>query len=161
MAREQPIELFMPPNMLKAKAGGGFGGMDLAAIKRAESAMENLKTEFGGMAADGITALSAARNAYLAKADPASRSALLRAALDLKGQAGTFGFPLMARVAGSLTKMLTDAPEGVALPLKLVDAHVSAMTVIHRQNITGSEDKIALALIAELDSQVGQLLKAA
>jgi hypothetical protein len=35
------------------------------------------------------------------------------------------------------------------------------MTVIHRQNITGSEDKIALALIAELDSQVGQLLKAA
>ncbi|HJR57680.1 MAG TPA: Hpt domain-containing protein [Rhizomicrobium sp.] len=160
MARQQPIELFMPPNMLKAKAGGGFGGVDLAAIKRAEGAMENLKAEFGNMAADGISALGAARDAYLAKADPASRGALLRAAHDLKGQAGTFGFPLMARVAGSLTKMLTEAPEGVVLPLKLVDAHVAAMTVIHRQNITGSEDKIALALIAELDSQVGQLLKA-
>ncbi len=26
MARKQPIELFMPPNMLKAKVGGGRGG---------------------------------------------------------------------------------------------------------------------------------------
>ena len=25
MARQQPIELFMPPNMLKAKVGGGGG----------------------------------------------------------------------------------------------------------------------------------------
>ena len=41
MAREQPIELFMPPNMLKAKVGGGgFSGLDMAAIKRAEAAME-------------------------------------------------------------------------------------------------------------------------
>jgi chemotaxis protein histidine kinase CheA len=158
MARQQPIELFMPPNMLKAKAGGGFGGVDMAAIKRAESAMETLKTEFGGMAADGIQALGAARDAYAAKADPAGRAGLVRAAHDLKGQAATFGFPLMARVAGSLTKMLTEAPEGTVLPMKLVDAHVSAMQVIHRQNITGSEDKVALALIAELDSQVGQLL---
>ena len=159
MARQQPIELFMPPNMLKAKAGGGFGGVDLGAIKRAESAMETLKSEFGGMAADGIQALGAARDAYAANPDPASRAALLRAAFDLKGQAATFGFPLMARVAGSLSKLLTDVPEGVIPPMKLVDAHCSAMQVIHRQNMTSSDDKIALALIAELDSQVGQLLK--
>ena len=32
MARQQPIELFMPPNMLKAKVGGGLGGIDMAAM---------------------------------------------------------------------------------------------------------------------------------
>ncbi len=33
MAREQPIELFMPPNMLKAKVGGGpnLHGVKMAA----------------------------------------------------------------------------------------------------------------------------------
>jgi len=31
--RQQPIELFMPPNMLKAKVGGGLGGIDMAAMK--------------------------------------------------------------------------------------------------------------------------------
>ena len=50
MAREQPIELFMPPNMLKAKVGGLFSGIDMAAIKRAETAMETLKSEFTGWA---------------------------------------------------------------------------------------------------------------
>ena len=159
MARQQPIELFMAPNMLKAKAGGGFGGVDLSAIKRAESAMESLKTEFAVMAADGIRTLSAACDDYAAKADPASRAALLRAAHDIKGQAATYDFPLMGRVAASLGKLLGEAPEGVALPMNLVDAHVSAMQVIHRKNITGNTDKVALALIGELDAQVGALLK--
>jgi hypothetical protein len=159
MARQQPIELFMPPNMLRAKAGGGFGGVDLGAMKRAEAAMETLKGEFAGMAADGVNALAAAREAYAAKADPASRAALLRAALDIKGQATTFGFPLMGRVAASLTRLLGETPESVMPPMKLVEAHVAAMQVIHRKNISGSDDKIALALIAELDAQVGSLLK--
>ena len=35
MSRQQPIELFMPPNMLKAKVGGSFVGLDMAAINRA------------------------------------------------------------------------------------------------------------------------------
>ena len=43
--------------------------------------------------------------------------------------------------------------------MKLVDAHITAMQVIHRKNIRGSDDKVALALIAELDEQVGALLK--
>ena len=40
MARQQPIELFMPPNMLKAKVGGTYAGIDTAAIMRAEAAIE-------------------------------------------------------------------------------------------------------------------------
>ena len=36
MKREDPIEIFMPPNILKAKAGGRHGGLDMGAIKRAE-----------------------------------------------------------------------------------------------------------------------------
>ncbi len=36
--RQQPIELFMPPNMLKAKVGGGLGGVDMGAMKRAGNA---------------------------------------------------------------------------------------------------------------------------
>ena len=45
MAKEQPIEIFMPPNVLKAKVGGS-GILDLGAVKRAEAAIEELKEEF-------------------------------------------------------------------------------------------------------------------
>lgn len=159
MARQQPIELFMPPNMLKAKAGGGFGGVDLGAIKRAESAMENLKGEFAGMAGDSVAALVEAHRAYAEQASPDSRAALLRAAHDIKGLAGTLEYPLMGRVAASLSHLLIEAPDIKMLPLKLVEAHVVAVQIIHRQSITNSTDKGTLALLAELEAQVGTVLK--
>lgn len=154
MKRQQPIELFMPPNMLKAKAGGGLGGIDMAAMKRAEGAIETLKTEFADMMADDVKTLVAARARY-AKA-PDGRAALMRAAHDIKGQAATFQFPLIARVAGSLAKLIGELPG--ALPDALVDAHVTAIQVIHRQNLQDENDKTALALCAELDARVSELL---
>ena len=42
------------------------------------------------------------------KATVLSRSALLRAAHDIKGQAPTFNYPLIARVAGSLSRLIDD-----------------------------------------------------
>ena len=66
----------------------------------------------------------------------------------------------MGRVAGSLCKLLSDAPEGVMLPLKLVEAHVAAVQVTLRQNIKDNADKGTLALLAELEKQVAAVLKA-
>src|SRR5476651_1642252 len=95
MTRQHPIELFMPPNMLKAKVGGGLGGMDMAAMKRAESAMDGLKNQFGDWIASDVRALIEARAAYAKSPDADTRGALLRRAHDIKGQAPTFDFPLI------------------------------------------------------------------
>ena len=46
MADKRPIEIFMPPNILKAKVGGSIAGLDMAAIQRAEKAVAALQTEF-------------------------------------------------------------------------------------------------------------------
>ena len=158
MGRQQPIELFMPPNMLKAKAGGGLGGMDMAALKRADQAMETLQGEFAGMIADDVKNLVAARAKFAAAPDAVTRSALLRAAFDIKGNAPTFDFPLIARVAASLSRLIGELPDTAPLPAGLVDAHVSAIQVIHRMNIHTTDDKMAQTLCAELDAKVGELL---
>jgi HPt (histidine-containing phosphotransfer) domain-containing protein len=160
MKRQQPIELFMPPNMLKAKAGGGLGGIDMAAMKRAEGAIETLKTEFGDMMADDVKTLIAARAHYVKASGATGRAALMRAAHDIKGQAATFQFPLIARVAASLAKMIGELPPDTAIPATLIDAHVTAIQVIHRQNMQAENDATALALCAELDARVGEVLEA-
>jgi chemotaxis protein histidine kinase CheA len=160
MAREHPIELFMPPNILKAKTGGGFGGIDLGAIKRAESAMESLKSGFTDMAGDDVKALAAARDRHAADPGPENRAALGRAAHDLKGAAAGYGFALIGRVAASLCKLISETPETHPLPARLVEAHVSAIQVIHRKGLTGADDVLALTLITELDAQVQALAKA-
>jgi chemotaxis protein histidine kinase CheA len=159
MSRQQPIELFMPPNMLKAKVGGGLGGVDMAAMKRAEGALDNLKSEFGDWIADDVKVLMAARARFAQTPDDASRGGLMRAAHDIKGQAATFNFPLIARVAGSLSRLIGELPESQTLSLGLVDAHVNAIQVIHRQGIQDTNDKMAQTLCAELDARVEETLK--
>lgn len=158
MARQQPIELFMPPNMLKAKVGGGLGGIDMAAMKRAEQAMDGLKSEFAGWIADDVKKLIAARTRYSQTPDESARAALLRAAHDIKGQAPTFNYPLIARVAATLSRLIGELAPTATIPVALVDAHVNAIQVIHKLAMQDTNDKTAQALCAELDARVDEIL---
>jgi hypothetical protein len=159
MAKQQPIELFMPPNILKAKVGGTNVGLDTSAIKRAEAAMETLKAEFGDWINADVAHLVASRDTYAANPDGAAYGGLYRASHDLKGQALTFEHPIVARVASSLCKLL-DGPNGVA-PLPLIDAHVNAIRVLVRQNVKNAADPTTSAVASELEARVTEILAAA
>jgi chemotaxis protein histidine kinase CheA len=155
MGRQLPIEIFMPPNMLKAKVGSAIGGIDMAALKRGEAAMAVLQEEFTDWLAADIAKLAQMREAYAKAPNDAVRGELFRAAHDLKGQADTFGFPMIGRVASSLTRLI-DA-KGADLPLGLVDAHVAAVRVIFRDKIKTMDNKMAQALADELEARVAEL----
>jgi chemotaxis protein histidine kinase CheA len=154
MPKEQPIEIFMPPNMLKAKVGGTIGGLDMAAIKRAEAAMETLKTEFADWVGDDVNHLMQCRDRFAKARDVASRDELFRAGHDIKGQAATFEYPLIARVAGSLCSLIDaqKTPDAVLLPL--VDAHVDAIRIIFRDRIQDRSNRMAVELADELEASV-------
>ena len=154
---QDDVEVFMPPNVLKAKVGN-FSGIDMSAIKRAENAMDSLKDNFAEWAQDDVRRLVEARNRFAKQPDNESRAALLRAAHDMKGQAATFNFPLIAQVAGSLAYLIHDLPEGKELSLKLVDAHVNAVQVIHKQNLTDMSNPVAVTLAKELEARVAELM---
>lgn len=156
MAKEKPIEIFMPPNMLKAKVGGRVAGIDMAAVKRAELALANLKTEFDDWIRRDVDVLVESCAAYKANQSEETRGGLYRASHDLRGQALTFEFPLVARVASSFCKLLDGQEKKV--PLALVDAHVNAIRVIVRQNIKDETDKVAKTLADELDASVAEYL---
>jgi chemotaxis protein histidine kinase CheA len=160
MARKKPIELFMPPNMLKAKVGGGHGGPDLAAMERAEQALTKLQSEFADWMAEDVRALTDVRAHYARTQEDGARNALLRTAHDIKGQAATFHYPLIARVAASLSRLIDELPQGAPVPPTLVDAHVDAILVIHKNKLQNAEDKTALALCAALDARVTEVLAA-
>ena len=108
MTKQQSVEFFMPPNMLKAKVGGGSGRLDKAAIKRAELVMANLKKDFGQWIEADVERLSERFDVFVAEASDSARDDLFRASLDLKGQASTFEFPLAARIASSLCRLLNE-----------------------------------------------------
>jgi hypothetical protein len=161
MSREHPIELFMPPNMLKAKVGGSHGGIDTAAIMRAEAAMETLKSEFGDWFTSDVDRLVVCRDAFAARKDAAALGDLLRASVDIKGQATTFGFPLVSRVAASLCRLINMMPPSETVPLNLIDAHVLAIRIIFRDKINDTTNRMALELLKELDARVAETVEPA
>ena len=158
MPRQQPIEIFMPPNVLKAKVGSGTPGIDAAAIKRAETAIAELKHEFGGWMTEDVDKLMTARDAFAAKRSQANYGALYRAAHDLKGQGASFDFPMVARIAASICRLTDGHADPEKLPLNLIDAHVDAIKIAVRDNIREVATGTASALAQELERQVAQVV---
>jgi len=152
MTNKRPIEIFMPPNVLKAKMGNG--ALDLSAVQRAEQAIDDLKGELTGWVTEDVNRLVEAQQAYTKQSDAETLGDLYRAAHDLKGQATTFDFPLVSRVAASLCKLTDDTNFGLPLPLSLIAAHIDAIKVIVRDNLKDPSDQMATVLSAELERQV-------
>jgi chemotaxis protein histidine kinase CheA len=160
MAKQLPIELFMPPNILKAKVGGVAVGLDMAAVKRADVAMQNLKSEFTDWMSKDVERLAAAHQRFLKERNMVAREDLFRASHDIKGQAATFNFPLIAQAASSLCKLIDETKTVDALPPHLIEAHVAAIRVIFREKINGASDTTAQLLMNELDARVKETLGA-
>jgi chemotaxis protein histidine kinase CheA len=157
MGRQLPIEIFMPPNMLKAKVGSAIGGIDMAAIKRGEAAMAVLQVEFTDWLAVDVARLAEVREGYAKAPNDTTRGELFRAAHDLKGQADTFGFPMIGRVASSLTRLIDVVGTKSDVPLGLIDAHVAAVRVIFRDKIKTMDNKMAQVLANELEGRVAEI----
>jgi chemotaxis protein histidine kinase CheA len=157
MTNKRPIEIFTPPNVLKAKMGNGKLG--LSAVRRAEQAIDDLKGEFTGWVMHDVDRLVEAGQAYVKQSNEETLADLYRAAHDLKGQAATFDFPLIARVASSLCMLTDDTSYGLPLPLKLIEAHIDAIKVIVRDNLKDPSDQTGTELAVELETQVAGFLK--
>ena len=157
MAGKKPIEIFMPPNMLKAKVSSG--GLSSSVIKKAEASIEELRGEFAGWIATNVNRLVERRDSYQAQADDHALSNLHRASHDLKGQASTFEFPLIARVASSLCQLTDEVNHGLDLPVTLINAHVDAIKVIMREGIKDPSNQMAVILAGELEGQVSAFLE--
>lgn len=161
---KKKVEIFMPPNTLRAKVGSGPIGMiaiDPSIIKRAEAAVEDLRQEFDSWLQIDISSLANSFAAFTHERNAANAGALFRAAHDLRGQAQTFEYPLIARIAGSLAKLMDGMQSLEFAPLPLVTAHVNAIHVIHRDKIKDVNNRMALVLAEELEGRVLQTLQGA
>lgn len=162
MATSNKAEIIMPPNTLRVKLGGGSGiTIDHDAIQRAEKAVDTLKVEFTGWLAQDIASLTNGFAAFSKDRSHHNADTLYRAAHDLKGQATTFEYPLVARIAASLARLMQGLRSLEAAPLPLVEAHVNAIHAIHRDKIKDISNLVALTLTEELEGRVISTLERA
>lgn len=94
-----PAQVIRPPNTLRMKVGGSFGGIDAGAIAKAEQALQAMSSQFGQWLQDELDKLDGARadirdSGY----NPATAEALYFRAHDLKGLGSTYQYPLVTRL---------------------------------------------------------------
>lgn len=118
----------------------------VAAAARAAAAMKEMSAQFDTWLREELEKLEAARQAY--HASGVETSGLAGRAHDLKGLGGTYDYPLVSRIAGSLQRVLETAPSDAGL----VDAHVDAIHAVVRDEMHDPLHPVGLALAQSLDA---------
>lgn len=155
MARQKPIEIFTPPNALKAKVGGSLSPLDKGAIAKAENALASLSDEFQKWIEDELARLDEAWTKFGAEEDRAAGVTQVHAvAHDLKGLAKTYEYPLVGRMAASLCRMTNDEVDRSKSPPILIKAHIDGIRAAIKGRIKTEENPVGMALVTELEQRV-------
>lgn len=150
-----PAQVIRPPNTLRLKVGGGFGGIDAGTIARAEEALKSMSSQFGQWLHDEIIKLDAAQAAVRDQGlNAQTAEGLYFRAHDLKGLGSTYQYPLVTRLAGSLCRLLDDQTKRLSAPVTLLDAHVDAIRAVVRDQIQTDEHPTGRVLAEALEAEV-------
>ena len=161
MSDNSTVQVIQAPNTLRLKVGGRLGGIDPAAIAKAEAALKSLSGNFAEWLNDELVKLDAARQRIRSEGlTVETAEALYLRAHDLKGLGATYEFPLVTRIAGSLCKLIDDPESRLEAPMFLVDAHIDGIKASVRGNIRSEDHPIGRKLVEELEGRVAQLTPA-
>jgi len=153
-------EIITPDNKLRqAVSSRPLAPGEAHPVERAERALANLSAEFSTWMDTECERLDAARRAIAADGFTAlNKEALFHAAHDIKGEAATFGFPLVAPAAESLCRLIELTPEVTRIPAILVDQHVAAVRAIHREYSRSDAKALAATLTKRLRAVTDEFL---
>jgi HPt (histidine-containing phosphotransfer) domain-containing protein len=152
-------EVITPPHELRRAVAPGGDVVD-DPVARAEAALAELSSEFSSWMESECNRLEAARQD--AKRDgftQKTHEVLFRAAHDIKGEAGTFGYPAVAGIANSLCRLVEHTPDMERIPLPLVDQHVDAVRAVVREYGRPDLLEAAAALTKRLREVTDEFLK--
>jgi chemotaxis protein histidine kinase CheA len=135
-------EVITPPNPLARAVSHAAAEDD--PVARAEAALTQLSSEFSRWMDDECGKLDKARERTReAGMTGYPVEALFRAAHDIKGQAATFGFPMVAEVADSLCRLIERARDPQRIPPDLIDQHIAAVRAVIREQGRPRAEEIA------------------
>jgi hypothetical protein len=151
------VEIIQPEFHLAVKLGPGKG-IDPAILERAEQAVAALADSYIEWASKDVGRLQVAVNAARARGEDAPLDELRSIAHEVRGQGGSFGYPLISRVATSLYRLLREHPTLPAGGFGVVDKHIDALRAVVAQRVKGDGGALGQQLAGELEAMVDRLL---
>lgn len=152
---EGEFEIIERPNVLKAKVGKQVP-VDLAALARADAVIESFKESYDARVARELEDMEALfTEMKLTKRFNLRR--ILIASHEVRGEAGTYGYPLLSAISQSLCELLPQISNPSALQLEAIDAHIKAMRTIVRHKIMDDGGDLGKQVVKSLVAVVKKL----
>jgi hypothetical protein len=152
-------DIDMRPFRPRGGAAAPLGNINADTIRRAEEAIGKLASQYRDWVRGDIVklrALVAAATADGQMRDGAYRD-IRQIAHDLRGQGTTFGYPLVTRIAQSVSQTLKERTDGADLDAALA-AHVDALAAVIDGDIADPQGTSAGKLIETLQAAIGRSL---
>lgn len=146
-AEDAPPEAeFTPPSyILKAKSPPTETPLDTA-LEQANAVLAELAKQYPELAQEKITELEA----EAARGVSAAPRALFAIAHDLRGQGGTFGFPLVTDIAASLCTLLEEQERIDDTLSEAIQVHIDSLKLVLGEPIRGDGGAQGAELLAGL-----------
>lgn len=121
-------------------------------LARAEAALAGIAGRYLDWANADLVSLEAAMAGVLADPSPSNDhlARLFQVAHDMKGQAGTFGYPLVTEIAGRLCRLIDSDPRPLADKLEPARALVEALRRVLDARLAGDGGDEGRRILAKL-----------
>lgn len=154
---KKKVWIFRLPKGLKKKLSTGMGGADEPAfdpslLQAAEEKIAAMESDYTDWVADSIEELVQAHHRAIEEIEdaPAHLATIHRVALELRGQGGIFGYPLMTQFGKSLYDATHASTAITPQLLDLVNAHIDLIKVVMNQKIKGDGGDVGKELMKSL-----------
>lgn len=133
-------EIYEQPNPLRAKVTYGPDGIDEKVLARAEAAIASLGEEFLGWIEQDV---KAAQHKFDAISDlpederDHAMQELFTILHDMKGQGGSFGFPLVTSIANNLCRFMETRTSFGQAEMEAILLHISALRLVVAERLSG------------------------
>lgn len=170
MADDKPqvkVRLYRFRNALKEKVGyvGGAPGevvrIDPAALEKANAALDQMKEDYPDWVQKHIEELrlSHARCVDTPNDRTKHYSRMREIAHDMKGQGGTFGYPLITTFATSLYEFVGTRAGTTDNHIEVIKSHIDSMAAVIKDRVKGGGGEIGQALTKGLHEAIERFSK--
>lgn len=152
-------EAVMPPNRLADCVTKGAGPSLQSILERVKLGVEDLQSDYEQELLVELSRLGKTLEAMTGRAAEErseTLSALYLIAHEVRGLAGSFGYPLLTRIANRLCRYIDDRDDTGSIPLEVIECHVGAMRAVAADKVKGDGGRQGRGLIESLDALIAK-----
>lgn len=143
-------QMIAPPKKLKAKVGPGKG-IDSKMLARAQALVDSMAGDFEERAVEEAGRILQLVEIAATEETEERVVDIFRIGHELKGQGGTFGYPLISKIGASLCRYIESVSDQSRVDLEIVRAHAMALRAVASNRITGDGGPIEKQILGELN----------